>query len=230
MARTIVAGARHDRQWCIIAPMEMAKRELRARIRAQRARLAGDPQGPEERQRQARGLLATATAAGLLDMSGRDVVGPVTIAAYLASPDEPDVAAIRAAVRAAGGRVLLPIPQSGRVLAWAADDDRHVEVTRLRVLAPTGPVLGTGAACLAGLGAVLVLVPALAVDASGTRLGQGGGYYDVLLEELAGSGAAPRILAVVHDDEVLPPGTIPRDAHDVPVPAVLTPSGIRLLG
>jgi 5-formyltetrahydrofolate cyclo-ligase len=210
--------------------MQEPKRELRARIRAQRVLRAGDPDGPRARRAHARGLLTTAVSAGLLDQRGRDAVGPVTIAAYLASPDEPDVADIRAAVRAAGGRVLLPIPQPGRALAWAADDDRHVEVTRLRVLAPAGPVLGVGAACLAAQGVGLVLVPALAVDASGTRLGQGGGYYDMLLHALVGSDYAPRILAVVHDDEVLPPGAIPRDAHDVPVPAALTPTGVRLLG
>lgn len=210
--------------------MDQAKRELRARIRGQRALRATGPAAAAMRAAQADGLLHVMAAAGLLDPLGRGgVVGPVTIAAYLSSPDEPEVAAIRASVREAGGRVLLPIPRPDRVLAWAVDDDRHVEVTRLRVLAPAGAPLGTGARCLVAQGVGLVLVPALAVDASGTRLGQGGGYYDVLLAELATVPVAPVVLAVVDDDEVLPAGTIPRDSHDVAVAAALTPSGIRRL-
>lgn len=208
--------------------MDQAKRELRARIREQRARRAAGPSAAQMRRAVADGLLHAATAAGLLDLQGRTgVVGPVTIAAYLASSQEPEVSAIRAAVRAAGGRVLLPIPRADRTLDWAEDDDRSVEVTRLRVLAPAGPTVGTGAACLTAAGVRVVLVPALAVDAAGARLGQGGGFYDVLLAELAATAAAPEILAVVHDDEVLPAGAIPRDRHDVAVPAALTPGGIR---
>lgn len=208
--------------------MDQAKRELRARIRLQRVQRAADP---ANRRAVADGLLRAAATAGLLDPQGRPgVVGPVAIAAYLASAQEPEVGAIRAAVRGAGGRVLLPIPRPQRVLDWAEDDDRSVEVTRLRVLAPAGPTLGSGAACLVAAGVRLVLVPALAVDLTGARLGQGGGFYDVLLAELAASTAAPTIIAVVHDDEVLPAGAIPRDSHDVRVPAALTPSGICLLG
>jgi 5-formyltetrahydrofolate cyclo-ligase len=86
----------------------------------------------------------------------------------------------------------------------------------------------------------MVLVPALAVDRSGARLGQGGGYYDRMLAELAslaqaarhlGSGTAARasaeqvrIVAVVHDEELLPAGAVPREGHDQLMMAVLTPT------
>jgi 5-formyltetrahydrofolate cyclo-ligase len=96
---------------------------------------------------------------------------------------------------------------------------------------PAGPQVGVGARALVGLGVRVVLVPALAVDRSGTRLGQGGGYYDRLLAELvAGTDARPALVAVVHDDEVLPAGTIPRRSHDVPVEAALTESALVRLG
>ncbi|HEX6887152.1 MAG TPA: 5-formyltetrahydrofolate cyclo-ligase, partial [Candidatus Nanopelagicales bacterium] len=59
---------------------------------------------------------------------------------------------------------------------------------------------------------------------------QGGGYYDRLLAELAGAPAAPAVVVVVHDDEVLPAGTVPREAHDVRVALALTPGGCIALG
>jgi len=179
-------------------------------------------------------MLAVLRAAGALDPRGRPgEVGAVTIAAYIASPGEPDTAAVRAAVRAAGGRVLLPVPLPGRDLGWVLDEGSYAPDPALPVRVPIGPELGRGAPCLIEQAATLVLAPALAVDRSGARLGQGGGFYDTLLAQLAQHVAAARpigVLAVVHDDEVLAPGMIPRDAHDMPVGAALTPAGIVRLG
>jgi 5-formyltetrahydrofolate cyclo-ligase len=72
------------------------------------------------------------------------------------------------------------------------------------------------------LAADVVLVPALAVDTLGTRLGQGGGYYDATLPQL--DPGVP-IIAVVHDDEVLDASVepLPCEPHDVPVDGALTP-------
>ena len=204
----------------MIADVAEDKRALRRRLRAGRA--ARDEHGPEAGQ-----LLATATRAGLLDPDGRQGrVGPVRIAAYVADAGEPDVSAIRQAVLAAGGTVLLPVPQPQRQLAWAPDEGQYVRAGVLQVPMPAGPVVGVGPQCLASWEIGLVLTPALAVDRAGTRLGQGGGFYDVLLAGLA-PGIA--VVAVVHDEEVLDAGTIPRDAHDTPVTRVLTPTGLRTL-
>ena len=62
----------------------------------------------------------------------------------------------------------------------------------------------------------LIVIPALAASADGTRLGQGGGWYDR-------SPGVP-VVAVVFDDEVLEPGIIPAEPHDVPVDAIVTPT------
>jgi 5-formyltetrahydrofolate cyclo-ligase len=66
----------------------------------------------------------------------------------------------------------------------------------------------------------LMLVPAVAADRSGRRLGRGGGSYDRVL---------PRVraftIAVVHADELLP--EVPVEAHDARVDAVL--AGARLI-
>ena len=206
--------------------MGLGKRELRAALRAERSatvdRLRVDGLAAESAA-----LLRVALSAGLLSPTGRaGEVAPVTVTAYVASPGEPDPAAIRAAVRAAGGQVLLPIPRPGGTMDWALDEDAYAWSGPLPVQVPTGPVLGSGARCLLDHGVDLVLAPALAVDRAGGRLGQGGGFYDRLLGELAASGAAVRVLAMVRAEEVLGAGEIPREAHDVAVPGALTPEGV----
>ena len=75
------------------------------------------------------------------------------------------------------------------------------------MLQPAGDSLG-----LDGIAeAVLVLAPALAVDAAGRRLGQGGGSYDRALARTD----AP-VLAVVFDDELI---------ESVPVAGARPPGG-----
>ena len=221
----------------MIASVADSKSDLRARIRAARSQAVGAAAGAQERA----GLLAVARAAGLLDGDGtQDEVGAVAIAAYIAAPGEPDVAAIRDAVRDAGGVVLLPIPRAGRELDWALDDGNYRPEGRYPIEVPAGEVVGSGAAALLARGVRTVLVPALAVDRNGARLGQGGGYYDRLLAGLAAMAVAPReeggpsgsdpsaaavrVVAVVRDSEVLPAGAVPREDHDQLMSAVLTPT------
>lgn len=67
----------------------------------------------------------------------------------------------------------------------------------------------------------LILVPALAGGLDGTRLGQGGGWYDRTLPHRCPT--AP-VVAVIFDDEVLEPGQIPLEAHDMPIDAIITPT------
>jgi 5-formyltetrahydrofolate cyclo-ligase len=84
------------------------------------------------------------------------------------------------------------------------------------------PWLGVDAIAAASV----VLVPALAVDVSGVRLGRGAGFYDRSL-----SYAAPtaRLIAVVRDDELV--DWLPDAEHDVPMTHALTPGrGLVTLG
>jgi 5-formyltetrahydrofolate cyclo-ligase len=218
----------------MIASVADSKSDLRVRIRAARAEAVGAAAGAQERT----GLLAVARAAGLLDRdSTPGEPGAVSIAAYIAAPGEPDVVGLRDAVREAGGAVLLPIPRTDRTLDWALDDGRYRPEGRYPIEVPAGEVVGSGAAGLLAHGVRTVLVPALAVDMTGARLGQGGGYYDRLLAELAtpsGQGGGPSavgqysagvmVVAVVRDEELLPAGAVPRQAHDQVMLAALTPT------
>ena len=243
MPRTITAWFPHYRQWCMIASVADSKTDLRARIRAARSR----PVAESDRAGERAGLLAAALAAGLLDQAGTpDALGAVAIAAYIAAPGEPDVAAIRAVLREAGGAVLLPIPRADRTLDWALDDGNYRPEGRYPIEVPAGEVVGSGAAGLLSHGVRTVLVPALAVDLTGARLGQGGGYYDRLLADLAAlavasqegggpsgpdlSSADVRVVAVVRDEELLPAGAVPHEDHDQQMTAALTPTRCVALG
>jgi para-aminobenzoate synthetase component 1 len=61
------------------------------------------------------------------------------------------------------------------------------------------------------------LVPALSCDEQGVRLGYGAGFFDRLL-----AGAGTRTFRVVALPEALVRVSVPREAHDVPVDALLT--------
>ncbi len=68
----------------------------------------------------------------------------------------------------------------------------------------------------------IFLVPLLAFDAAGTRLGYGGGFYDRTLAALPGA----RAIAIAYAGQEVP--ALPRDAHDHPLDAVITEAGVRL--
>ena len=67
----------------------------------------------------------------------------------------------------------------------------------------------------------LIIIPALAASADGTRLGQGGGWYDRALTHR--SPGVP-VVTAIFDDEVLEAGLIPAEPHDIPVDAIVTPT------
>lgn len=195
------------------AGMRAAKRALRAQLSARRsARTAG------ERTRSGLRLAAAGLAAPGLSAAG-------CVGAFLGVGTEPDTAPLLAGLRAAGVTVLLPVVDDGPELDWSRyDGTAALDVGRFGLRHPTGPRLGPDAVGEADL----LLVPALAVDVHGSRLGRGGGYYDRVLARLAGPGRrAVAAWAVVYDEEIL--ADVPVEAHDVPVAAALTPGGHRLL-
>jgi 5-formyltetrahydrofolate cyclo-ligase len=65
----------------------------------------------------------------------------------------------------------------------------------------------------------MVLVPALAVDRAGNRLGRGAGYYDRALTK-----TRAQVVAVIYDDELV--DAVPHEPHDRLVDAALRPSGV----
>jgi 5-formyltetrahydrofolate cyclo-ligase len=104
------------------------------------------------------------------------------------------------------------LPDGG--LDWAEQSpDAELRASERGLLEPTGPRLGPEAVRTCDV----VVVPALAVDRDGHRLGRGGGSYDRAL-----SGAQGLVVALLHDGELL--DAVPTDPHDVAVHAVVTPA------
>ncbi len=158
---------------------------------------------------------ATAAAAVTTTLL-RELARVRTLAAFVPDDTEPGSGRLPAAFTQLGARVLLPVvPDTGRELGWAVDTGR-LAPGRFGLLQPVGPRLGPTAVGAAEV----VVVPAVAVDRAGTRLGRGGGYYDRALQH-ARPGAV--VVALVFDDELV--DRLPALAHDRPVSAVVTPDG-----
>ncbi|WP_232660529.1 5-formyltetrahydrofolate cyclo-ligase [Pseudonocardia sp. TRM90224] len=168
--------------------------------------------------RAARAAMLTTGAVSLADRS----LGP--ICAYLPVDIEPGSPAMVEALREAGHTVLLPVvPARPGPLEWARFDGLDALASGpLGLLQPVGRRLGPAMIAHAGL----VLVPALAVDLAGRRLGRGGGYYDRTLP--LASPDAP-LVVVLNDEELV--DELPSDDHDHPVTAaLLAEAGITPLG
>jgi 5-formyltetrahydrofolate cyclo-ligase len=141
---------------------------------------------------------------------------PATAAAYVPIGREPGGSGLVAAL-AAHVRVLLPVLLEDNDLDWAAYPGT-TRPGRHGLLEPTGPRLGVGALCAAGI----VFVPALAVDRRGMRMGRGGGSYDRALARLP-LVSGPLVVALLHDGELI--DHVPAEPHDRPVHAAITPGG-----
>ncbi|MEU3523797.1 5-formyltetrahydrofolate cyclo-ligase [Streptomyces sp. NPDC038707] len=149
-----------------------------------------------------------------------------TVAAYVSVGTEPATLPLLEALRTRGVRVLLPALLPDNDLDWGEytgpdclEQVRHGG--KMALSEPSGPRLGPDAVTAADV----VLLPGLAVDARGMRLGRGGGSYDRVLARLERAGARPRLVVLLYDTEVVT--RVPAEAHDRPVHAVVTPSGVR---
>lgn len=194
------------------------KREIRARLREQRRSL-----GPGD-----------APAAGRTLEALLRVDGVRTVLGYLATEGEiPVDGLLRSALRG-GATVLLPrmrldaaldlveLPHASGAsdLSEIAAGRRPAGFTRGRggIAEPGGPARDPGDLDLPAL----ALVPAVALDRRGHRLGRGAGAYDRLLGRLRDLGW--RTIAVCHAAHVLE--DLPVEPHDQPVDAILTEQGL----
>ncbi|MFI2185364.1 5-formyltetrahydrofolate cyclo-ligase [Streptomyces sioyaensis] len=147
---------------------------------------------------------------------------PRTVAAYVSIGGEPSTRALLDGLRAAGVRVLLPVLLADNDLDWADYEgaERLVRAGR-GLLEPAGPRRGPEAVTEADV----VLLPGLAVDRTGLRLGRGGGSYDRVLARLERAGARTSLVVLLYDAEVL--AEVPAEPHDRHVHAAVTPSGVH---
>ncbi|QOV37777.1 5-formyltetrahydrofolate cyclo-ligase [Streptomyces ferrugineus] len=198
-------------------PAEPDKRTLRRELLTVRDRL------PEDDVRAS----ATELAGRALELP--ELAGAGTVAAYVSVGSEPGTLALLDALRARGVRVLLPALLPDNDLDWGAYAGRGSLARvqhggKMALFEPAGERLGPDAVTEADV----VLLPGLAVDARGMRLGRGGGSYDRVLARLESAGARPALVVLLYDSEVVE--RVPEEPHDRPVHAVVTPSGVRRFG
>lgn len=147
-----------------------------------------------------------------------------TVAAYVSVGTEPGTRPLLDALLGKGVRVLLPVLLPDNDLDWAEyTGSQQLAAASRGLLEPTGPRLGPAAVCEAQV----VLLPGLAVDRRGIRLGRGGGSYDRVLARLTAAQVRPYLVTLLYDGELME--TLPSEPHDLPVDAVVTPSGLRRL-
>jgi len=184
---------------------------LRARLLAARAGLSAGQRAEAGR----------AIRDALLDRPEVQMAG--TIAAYYSIGAEPDTRGLVYALWKRGSYVLLPVLRPDGDLDWASYEGPDSLVPGPRGLREPGePPRGVEVVARADA----VLVPALAVDRAGNRLGRGGGSFD---RALARVGPLIPLMALVYDDELI--DRVPAERHDVKVRAAVRPaSGITVIG
>lgn len=185
------------------------KTELRARVLASRRDVDAEDR---------RSAAARATRS-LLDLPA--VMAARCVATYYSFGTEPSTAVLLADLRSRDVRVLLPVVCSDLDLDWAIYDASGAGARDAHgVWTPDGPRLGVQAVAEADV----VVVPALAVGADGTRLGRGGGSYDRALARVP---AEHVVATLLYEGELLP--RVPSEPHDRGVDVVALPSGVRWL-
>ena len=138
-----------------------------------------------------------------------------TVAAYYSVGTEPDSRGLIFALWKRGTYVLLPLLRPDGDLDWASYEGPESLAPGPRgLLEPAEPPRGVTAITSADL----IIVPAVAVDRTGSRLGRGGGSFD---RALARVGQAVLTVALLYDRELV--GQVPVDGHDVPVRAAALP-------
>ena len=185
-----------------VTPPHLQKADLRRQGLALRARLATE--APHAAAAVAQRVLAL-----LKPTSSTIIAGYVTIGSEL------DCAPALDAVTAAGATIVLPVAagQGVRLLfrVWQPGDELEPGPFGTSHPKPGAPVAEPDA----------LLVPLLAFDAVGHRLGYGAGYYDRSLAALRL--ARPiRAIGLAYDGQEI--ATIPADPNDQPLDAVVTDS------
>lgn len=154
---------------------------------------------------------------------------PPTVAAYVSMGSEIPMRPLLSLLLDRGLRVLVPRLGSGLDVGWALLPDMaslHGVACEGTGMAQRPDEPDTQTLGPAALGdADLIIVPALAVDAHGVRLGRGGGWYDRALTYRRGG--VP-VVAVCWPWECMADDP-PRQSHDIPVDWVVTPQGAQRL-
>jgi 5-formyltetrahydrofolate cyclo-ligase len=188
-----------------------AKAALRLEMAARR-----DAMAPGERAAAAEAVARCAPAIAA-------VRGPTAaISGFLPIRSELDPRALMTALAALGASLCLPVVQSrGLPLAfraWSPGDALDNGPWGIREPKTSAPVVIPD----------LMLVPLLAADRLGNRLGYGAGYYDRSIAALRQSGRRLTTIGLAFDQQII--DAVPHMPYDEPLTMLLTPSGLVAIG
>ena len=197
----------------------MDKAELRQAVIAQRNALDLDV-------RAAKSAVICARLVELMESSG--TAGQRTVAVYAAMGSEVDPAAFAAAAAARGWRLAYPCMLSASdaaacsqrmcMRAVSAGDAYEAPF----IAHPTRAFAATDVdsdhfPIVPAKALDMIIVPLVAFDQTGARLGYGGGCYDRYLPTLS---PACQIIGIAFDEQRV--GHVPTDAHDLPLPHIVS--------
>lgn len=112
-----------------------------------------------------------------------------------------------------GTEIVLPVVEKNHLRHVLFEGEHYLRESPFGIMAPhSGAEVDVSSLDL-------VIVPAMAVDGRGQRLGYGGGYYDRFLSQASGIFVTPVFREQIVD-------AIPTDAHDIPVHFVVSEDGI----
>ena len=197
----------------------MDKAEMRLAVIARRDAIEPD----------VRAAKSADVCARLVELLGRsDPAAPRTVAVYAAMGSEVDPAAFAIAAADRGWQVAYPCMLS------AADDAACGQRMCMRAVTAgdvdTAPFIAhpTHAFAAMDIGSDrfpivpaealdMIVVPLVAFDRTGTRLGYGGGCYDRYLPTLS---ASCHIIGIAFEEQRV--DRVPTDAHDLPLPNIIS--------
>lgn len=167
--------------------------------------------------------------ARLVELLGRlDAAAPRTVAVYAAMGSEADPAAFAAAAAVRGWRVAYPCMLSAIdaaacgqrmcMRAVAADDASAAPFIAHPTRAFAATDIDSNHFPIVPADVLdMIIVPLVAFDQTGARLGYGGGCYDRYLPTLS---ATCQIIGIAFDEQRV--GHVPTDAHDLPLPHIVS--------
>ena len=179
----------------------MPKRSLRSQLLAQRRALRHDEWTESSH----------AAQRNVLDLD--EYAGAECIALYAATHNETDTVLIMSAAFQAGKRVLYPAVCGHHMVLRLVKKVEELREGTFGILEP----------CPTGNDhhadeADLIIVPGVAFDLTGHRIGYGKGFYDRFLQH---PGRTAHLVGLCHDFQLVD-GHVPVDPHDIPMEVVVT--------
>lgn len=132
---------------------------------------------------------------------------------------EVDLRPLLREARQRGKQVWLPIVSGERLVHAPYDSDDSLHRGAFGVMEPSVEK------ALSDIQPDLILLPAMAMDAAGRRLGYGGGYYDRFLADLHERGHFPPLLAAAFSLQIVE--RVPVEPFDVPADGTASEQGIQ---